>query len=124
VANVLQPSQVALDVHPDRSERVEFLVGAPAQEDPQVRLAVQPGLTTVAAEVCGCRRAEYELVRRPAADGWDEDGSHNSPCVTCGDERQCAGCGMSGNAIKHDLRQMRTSFDHRPELCALAPAPV
>ena len=39
MAHVLQPTQVALDVHPNRKEWIEVLVGTPAQEDPKVRAA-------------------------------------------------------------------------------------
>lgn len=56
-AHVLQPPHVALDIHPDRGERLEVLVGAPAAKDPQVRFRVQPGLATIPAEGRGHRRA-------------------------------------------------------------------
>jgi hypothetical protein len=36
MALVLQPAQVPLDIGSDRGKRIEVLVGAPAQEDPQV----------------------------------------------------------------------------------------
>ncbi|GAA4264293.1 hypothetical protein GCM10022255_116590 [Dactylosporangium darangshiense] len=82
---------------------------------------MQPSLTAVPAEVRGRRRAKYELVRRPAADGWDDDGSHASPCVTTNGERQCARCGMCGYAIKFDQQPIRllisaraTEYWHNP----------
>ena len=48
-ARVLQPAQIPLDVRADRGERVEVLVGAPAQEDPQVRLGMRPRYADTAA---------------------------------------------------------------------------
>jgi hypothetical protein len=43
VADVLQPTHVPFDVDPDRRQRVEALLAAPAQEDAQVRLTMLPG---------------------------------------------------------------------------------
>jgi hypothetical protein len=60
-AHILQPAHVPFDVRPDRGERVEVLVGAPAQEDPEVGLGMQPGLAAVAAQVRGAR-AHNELI--------------------------------------------------------------
>ena len=58
-ADVLQPAHVPLDVRAAARQRVEVLVGAPAQEDLQVGLGVQPGLAAVAAQVRGHRRLAH-----------------------------------------------------------------
>jgi hypothetical protein len=86
-AYVLQPADVPLDVHPYRSQRIEVSVGAPAQEDPQVGLGVHPGLAAVAAQVCGDRRAQHEMIGTYDASSASREGSHTSPCVTGEDER-------------------------------------
>jgi len=46
---VLQPTHEPLDIDLDGREWVEVLVGAPAQEDPKLRLGVQPGLAALTA---------------------------------------------------------------------------
>jgi hypothetical protein len=61
---VPQPAHVPLDVHPHRGQRIEAMVGTPAQEDQQGRLGTQPVLAPVAAQIgrhCG---ALDELIAR------------------------------------------------------------
>jgi hypothetical protein len=52
-ADVLQPAHVPLDIRTLSRQRVQILAGAPAQEDLQVVLGVQPGLSPVATKVGG-----------------------------------------------------------------------
>ncbi|HEV8561921.1 MAG TPA: hypothetical protein VGR06_36830 [Actinophytocola sp.] len=98
-ALVLQPAQIPFDVHPDRGERVEVLIDAPAQEDSQVGLGVQPGLAPVAAKIGRHRGAQNELIRTSDTVG-NGKGSHTSPCVNAGDERQHARSGMTGRRVR------------------------
>lgn len=60
--DVLQPAHVPLDIHPRRSQRVKAVLGAPAQEDPQIGLGVDASLTTVTAEEGRHRGAYNELI--------------------------------------------------------------
>jgi hypothetical protein len=61
-AYVLQRAYVPLDVHPDRGERVEVLVDAPAQEYPEVGLRVLPGLAALIAKSARRLSLLFQLV--------------------------------------------------------------
>ncbi|GAB1645709.1 hypothetical protein KRMM14A1259_61320 [Krasilnikovia sp. MM14-A1259] len=64
---------VPLDVHPDRGERVDLPIGTPLEEDPQVGLGVDSGLSAVAAQVRGDRGSQDELVDRYDIDAQTDD---------------------------------------------------
>lgn len=87
-ADVLQPAHVPLDIHPRRSQRVKAVLGAPAQEDPQIGLGVDASLTTVTAEEGRHRGAHNELIGQHDRRSGSRRDSHTSPCVTTCDERQ------------------------------------
>jgi hypothetical protein len=54
-ALVLQPANVPFDVRLHGGQRIDRLAGTPAQEDPQIRLGMHPGLPAVTAQVGGHR---------------------------------------------------------------------
>jgi hypothetical protein len=62
--------------------RVEAPIGAPAQEHPQVRLGMQPGLAAVEIELRGRSRTKDDMIVRYGASIGCRKGSHTSPCVT------------------------------------------
>lgn len=88
MTDVLQPAHVPLYVDSDRCERVELVIGAPAQEDTQVGLAVLPGQAAVATEIGRYRGSQDKLTRRLETGAGNTKFSHISRCVTSGDERQ------------------------------------
>jgi hypothetical protein len=61
--HVRTPAHVPFDVDSDRRERIDLVIGAPAQEDAQVGLAVPPGQAAVATEVGRYRGPQDELTR-------------------------------------------------------------
>jgi hypothetical protein len=64
MAYVLQPAHVSLDVRAYGQQRFEVLLGAPSEEDPQVRLGVQTRVAPVSAEVGGHGRTQHEMIGR------------------------------------------------------------
>lgn len=69
--------RIPLDVDADCGERVEVMIGAPAQEDAQVRFSVQPRLAAIAAQIGGHRRTKHELTIKGATPASGQEGSRS-----------------------------------------------
>jgi hypothetical protein len=81
-AHVLESAHVPLDVGSYRRQRLELVVGAPGQEDPEVGLGVQPRVAAVAVEVGGHRRTQHHVIRRDDTGTGSRRASDTSRCVT------------------------------------------
>src|SRR5258706_10532951 len=80
----------------------QVVIGTPAEEDAQVRLAVQAGLAAVAAEVGRHRGTQDKFTGGRDTGAGDRKGNHVLPCVTSGDERQGSRCGRSARRVLFD----------------------